>query len=1023
MKRNISIMKFILLTILSVSCSVGLLKAQANQPKKSTKIKEIVVDGTVKNETGNFIANASITIGEGGASYYTNNDGKFSVKVKMGSMIIVEALGYDNKYVDTKIEIPNIEIIMHKTPLYSGVKNRIELPNLIQSDMRHIVGAVSKINGADLESYPDMMLNNALQGKLLGLSSIMTSGGLANNPSDLFIRGLHRDGGNNIVVIVDGVERTIDMINAEEISSVEVLKDATAKILYGPRAANGVLLITTKRGEKYKRIIKVNVERGIQLPVAMPKYLDSYNYAKLYNEARTNDGLTPLYSPTDLTGYQNSTGPNDLRYPNVDYYNYFMKKLGEYRKANFEFSGGNDLARYAFVGGYNGNAGLQSVGETPQRDRFFARGNLDMKVTENISAYVGISGIFDITKRSSFDHAATFAALSSYRPNENALIVDETIIKPDSAGFPPLAVGIAGKENLLNQLQYGGNRTDENINGQLNFGLNFDLKQIAKGLSAKAQVSFDNYFKGSAELDTRAATYLPRWIMNAAGNQDSLLMILQSKTNISDKYTLPTTFTYNTKSIIGSINYKNVFNNVNALNIDLVTNYMKTEVAGDAQDLVFVNNALRVNYVRNDKYIVELDGAYMGSNKFIGSNQHTPSFSAGLGWIASEEDFIKNIASVNYLKIKASAGMLAYDGQTGYNNYRDRWSDNGSSLRLNNTLAPAVTNFNQLGNPNLKWEKSSEFNVGLEALLFDRKLWAEVNYFNETRSDMIQSLTAIYSGVYGGLFSNSNWGKVANSGIEAELKYSDKIGDLQFQVGGNVIVSKNELLAGNETAYPGDASRIGKSTDAMLGYVAEGLFGKDVPLAGHAVQTFGGYQDGDIAYQDLNSDGVIDELDRKQLGNSFPTAQLGIDFNLNYKGFGLYVLGTSQLGVSSWKNNNYYWVNGEDKYSVATLDRYHAIENPTGSFPRLTTTSGSNNNVNSSYWIQSADFFRLKNVELNYTFNDIAQIGLKQLKLYVRGTNLFQLSQVKDFDPEVPNAGISNYPILKTYTVGCSINF
>ncbi len=963
-----NIMKYILFVILAVSCSFGLIKAQNLQPKKLNKVKEIIVEGAVKNEAGSFLKNASITIGEGG-------------------------------------------------------KNRIELPNLIQTDKRYNVGAISKIEGAELESYPDMLLSNALQGKLLGLSSFMTAGGLANNAGNLFIRGLHRDGGNGVVVIVDGVERSIDMLNAEEIASVEVLKDATAKILYGPRAANGVLLVTTKRGEKFKRIIKVDVEYGVQLPAALPTFLDSYNYAKLYNEARTNDGLAPIYSPADLIGYQNSTGPNDLRYPNVDYHNYFLKKQSEYRKAIFEFSGGNDMARYAFVGGYNGNAGLQSVGQTPQRDRLTARGNLDMKVNDYISAYVGISGVFDITKRSSIDHANTFAALSSNRPNENALLIDNTIIKADSSGFPAMGASKSGKENLLNQLKYGGNRTDENINGQLNFGLNFDLKAIAKGLTAKTQISFDNYFAGSASLLTKAPTYLPRWIPNNAGTADSLLLTLQSRTIKSDEYTLPSTFTYNTKSIIGSLNYRNVFSDVHALNIDLVSNYMKTEVAGDLQDLAFINNALRMNYVNKDKYIVELNGAYMGSNKFIGSNQYTPSLSGGLGWIASEEDFVKNVNIVDYLKIKVSAGMLAYDGQTGYNNYRDRWSDNGSSLRLNNTLNPAVTNFLQVGNANLTWEKSNEFNVGFEALLFNKKLWVEANYFNEKRQDIIQNLSSIYSGTFGGQFSNSNWGKVANAGVEAELKYNDKIGDLSFQAGVNVIVSKNKLEQGNETMYPDDASRIGKSTDAMLGYVAEGLFGKDVPLAGHAVQTFGNYQDGDIAYKDLNDDGFIDALDKKQLGNSFPRTQLGLDINLNYKGFGLYALATSQLGLSSWKNNSYYWVSGEDKYSDVTLDRYHATENPTGSYPRLTTTSGANNFINSTYWLQSADFLRLKNVELNYTFSNLGKIGVKQLRLYLRGTNLLQLSSVKNLDPEVANAGITNYPILKTYTVGCSISF
>lgn len=1018
---KINIFKIILVAIFSFSCTLGLVSAQNIQPKKTNKIKEINFEATVKNEIGSLVTDALITVGEGGATYNLNKNGKISLKVKAGTVIIVEAPGFETKYIDAQISTPNNEIILHKNQLFAGQNDKIELPNLIQNDKRYVVGAVSKISGAELESYPDIVTSNALQGKLLGLSAIMTTNGLGDNSADLYIRGLHRDGGNNIVTIVDGVERSIDMLLPEEIASVEVLKDATSKILYGPRAANGVLLITTKRGEKFKRILKVDVEYGVQLPTSLPKYLNSFEYATLYNEARTNDGLSPFYSAADLNGYKNSTGPNDLRYPNVDFYNYFMNKQSEFRKADFEFSGGNNLARYAFIGGYNGNSGLQKVGNIPQRDRFSARGNLDMKVNDNISAYIGIAGVFDITNRSSINESATYTALSTNRPNEYPLIIDKNIIPTDSLGFPALGVSNSGKPNLLNSLMYNGTQRNENINGQLNFGLNFDLNNILKGLSAKAQVTFDNYFTASVVSSSNAPTYSQRWITKPNGS-DSLILTMQSMANKSSYNSLTSSSTYNTKTYLGTLNYKNVFNNVHSISVDLVTNYSKTEMTGFSQDLIFKNNALRINYVNNNKYIVELDGAYMGSNKYVGSNQYTPSIAGGVGWILSEENFMKKLSFVDYLKIKGSAGIIAYDGQTGYNNYRDRWNDNGT-VRINNSLTPSLITFTQVGNPNLTWEKSKEINLGVEALLFNKKVWVEANYFNELRYDIVQLQNNLNPGMFGGLLPYNNWGKVSNSGVEAEIKYSDKIGNLFFQVGGNVLFSKNKLLQANVIDYPGDASRIGKSTDAMIGYVAEGLFGKDIPLAGHATQQFGKYQVGDIAYKDLNGDGVINELDQKQLGNNFPSTQLGIDLNLNYKGLALYVLGTSQLGFSTWLNNSYYWVNGEDKYSQFTLNRYDPILNPTGTFPRLTTTSSSNNFRNSSFWLQSADFFRLKNVEISYTFKHLNQLGVNQIKLYARGSNLFQISKIKDLDPEVINAGITNCPLMKTYTAGCTICF
>lgn len=1024
MRNKSRIKEITLFFIILLTLGLNTLEAQNKKQKEARKVAAVEVSAVVTDEKGNVIPNAAVVVGEGAMTYYTDQNGKFTVKVKAGSILIIEALGFESRVVDTSKGVSkDMKVVVNRKPLFAGEKDIQELPGWIKNTKRYQVGAVSSTSGTAIETYPDMITNNALQGKLLGLISIMNAGGLANNAATLYIRGLQREGGNGIVTLVDGVERDINTLIPEEIETIEVLKDATSKILYGPRAANGVLMIKTKRGEKHKRVIRVNAEYGAGLPAIMPEFVNSYDYARLYNEARINDGLLPVYTDADLQGYQNSTGANDFRYPDIDYYDYFLKKNTEYRKFDFEFSGGNDNAQYMFVGSYNGNSGLQKIGETPQRDRMTARGNLDVKVNDYIAAYLNIAGVFDITNRSSLDHSQTFSALSSHRPNEYPIYIPETILQPDSAGYPAFGTGLYMSENLHADLQYGGFRKDQNINGQLNFGLDFDLNDLVRGLTAKAQISFDNYFYGAQTLSTQAPTYAQRW-MKAPDGSDSLVLIMKRMGNKTDAMILTNTRSYRTTSYLGTLNYQRKFGN-NNLQADFLSNYYLAESAGETQDLKFVNNVLRLHLVNQDKYIVEASAGYMGTNKLINENQYAASFAGGVGWILSEESFIKDkLKGIDFLKLKASAGLLPYDGQTSYNLYRDRWNDNGT-VRFNNNLTFQRTNFAQVGNPDLKWEKSSEFNIGVEALMLNKKLWIEANYFNELRYDIVQRLDQINAMMYGTLLPFENWGKVRNQGVEVELKYSDRVDQLFYQVGANLIYSKNKVLQTDYTDYPEDYLEIiGQASDVMYGYVARGLFGKDVDInSPHAFQAFGPYQVGDIAYEDLNEDNLIDDLDRKVLANSFPRAHIGLDINLNYKGFGLYVLGTSQLGFSNWMNTGYYWNRAEDKYSAITLDRYHPTNNPNGTYPRLTTTDGANNFRNSTFWIESGDFFRIKNAELSYTINNEQTDVVRKVKFFARGSNLLLLTKNRIFDPEAKNAGLTNYPVLMNITGGVSLSF
>ncbi|MRZ22598.1 TonB-dependent receptor domain-containing protein, partial [Parabacteroides distasonis] len=343
----------------------------------------------------------------------------------------------------------------------------------------------------------------------------------------------------------------------------------------------------------------------------------------------------------------------------------------------------------------------------------------------------------------------------------------------------------------------------------------------------------------------------------------------------------------------------------------------------------------------------------------------------------------------------------------------------------NNGATAYYSTFVRAGNPNLKWEKAAEWNIGVEGLFLNNRLYTEINYFREKHTDIIGSVDASYGDYTGNFTYQDNMGSVLNHGIEGMFTWSDRINDWSYSVGANFVWSKNKVLKWNQVKH-GEEYRytVGRSTDAMMGLVAEGLFGKDVAINGHAPQTFADYQEGDIAYKDLNGDKIIDGRDVKELGNSFPRTTLGIDFNVSYKGWGLYLQGYSELGVHTWATNAYYWNNGEGKYSKLALDRYHPANNPTGSYPRLTTTAGENNFRNSSFWLKNTSFFRMKNVELSYTFNQFSPSSVvKKMKVFARGANLFVLSSVKDLDPELLNAGVTNYPVTRTFTGGVSFVF
>ncbi len=993
--------------------------AQKNKAKLE-EVSSILVD-----TSGNAIVGATIYANEGSIVVNSDAEGKFVTKAKQGTVLLIEADGYTAKLWDLAMQPAVQEIVLESIPLKKSAKDMVNLPLEHQVSQRNLVGAVSKIEGRDLERYVDPLLKNTLQGMAAGLNVLMTSGGMANNPASVFVRGLSRNDANGPIYIVDGIEREFDDINAEEIETIEVLKDATSKILYGSRAANGAILLTTRRGESFKRVIDAKVDFGAGLTTRMPEFLNSADYATLYNEARSNDGLSAMYSPEQIQGYKNSTGENDLIYPNADYYDYFLRDHTTYSKATLNVSGGNKNAKYAFMAGYMGYGGLQDVGIRPSQDRFNIRANLDMNITSDISAFINMSAIIDSWKYSGLDHSSTFGALSSHRPNEYPFIIGEEYIPLTDKGIPGLGASYVYADNLLASMKYQGDGTDQFINQQMTTGFNFDLDDLTEGLYSSVSLAFDNKFFGSQVLAPKAATYIPVVDHSTLAADGSPVVGFElARASVGDtQYNLTNRSTLRTTAMNAKVGYDKELG-AGTLNASAGFYYYLREVAGSAQNVENDNVYVRANYVLKDKYILEGSLSYMGSNRFIKSKRRFLSHAVGAAWVLSEESFMSN-GIFDYLKAKASFGILGYDVATAHYLYENRWSGNGSHAfgERNSGDSPGKVNLNTWGNPDLDWEKSREFNVGIEGVAFNKHLSFEVNYFNEHRYDMIGQVDEQYSSMFGPFKYYTNYEEVTNNGVELDIDYVNTAGDFSYRVGANLTYSKNKFTVKDEVDYSDDRSTQGRPTSVVMGYESLGLYGKDVGLEGAPKQLFGPYGEGDIAYKDQNGDGVIDDLDRVDLGLSTPTTFIGFDVELKYKGWGLYALGTATLGSMKTLSNTYYRNNAESKYSTLAFDAYHPSRNPNGSQPALTTTNGANNTVTSDFWMESGNFFRLKNVELSYTIDFAPASIVKKSKFFVRGNNLFVLSDIKDLDPEAPNGGVTNYPVLSMITGGVSISF
>jgi len=1003
---------YIILMLLLPFFSESNIYAQ-KRSKQYSEIKAKVVD-----KEGNPIQSVRITVDEGIFESSTDKQGKFSLKVTDNSTLVFDVPGFEPQYLGVSVIKQNPVVVMEKSIPYGGVKDEVELP-FRKTIAREIVGATSTIDEDAISSSNQMNVLNILSGKAPGLNVSQVPTEPGRSATVLNIRGLSRSATDNApLIIIDGIERPLEDLTPEEIESITVLKDATSKILYGPKAVNGVLLVKTKRGIKYKRDRQFNIEFGAQTPVRMPEYLNSADYATMYNQARINDGLSPYYTQTDIDGYRMGTNP--VLYPDVDFHKLCLNDHMSNRKAIAQFRGGNESAQYYVNATYAGYGGYEAVGKNNTSNKFNLRVNLDYKVNDWLKAFVDIAGQMEFYTTNYMSADKLFSRLSSHRPNAYPIkFSDPGNPGTEIYGAMENANLSSSRENIYAEMALGGSKENTVRKGQTNIGFDLSLDRYVKGLSAKAYVTFDVYNYLVVGKNENFSSYRPIF------NENSLIgkELLTVEKKVSDKSRIADQM-YRNYGYFGQLSYDRTFQAKHQLKSDLVIFQSRRENLGSSQDDVNRTFALRTNYVYNKKWIAELDMAVMGSSRFTKGNRYGYFPTVGVAWIASEEKFLKDKEWLDFLKIKASTGLLGTDNYFDFFLFESRWNTSqsthfGPKLEEDVNTSTLV----HVGNPDLTWEKSFEINIGAEAS-FLNCLTADFNYFNNYRYDILTPTTS-FSSINGGELMYRNYGSVRNQGVELALEYSGNIGKLHYSIGGNTIWSKAVYEKTDDMeGLSSNRKKEGKPVDTRFGLIAEGLFKSGDEIAAHPVQDFGPVQIGDVKYANINNDHHINENDMLPIGNEYPRFQFGLNINLAYKGFELSLSGSGMAQYDIYLNNSYYWMREDQKYSTF-VKNYFNPSTGEGKFPRLTTQQNQNNYRSSSLWMRSGNFFKLRDAMLSYSLpqNITNKMTLKQVKLFVRGSNLFTISSIKDLDPEYIDAGVTGYPFFRSFTGGINVVF
>ena len=1077
-KRNIC--------LVAVSCTLlagiplqGVAQTGRTAKVQATQSNKITVSGTVLDKTTNdpLIGVSVVVKGVANAGTITDMDGKFTLKLPYAEApLVFSYLGYQPQDIVPGAKKELTVLLQEDTKALQEVV----VVGYTKQRKETMIGSVATITTKDLTQSPTANINNALAGRLPGLIVNQYAGGEPGvDQSELFIRGKATYGNQSAIVIVDGIERDMSYLAPNEIETFTILKDASATAAYGIRGANGVIVITTKRGKAAeKATVNLKASIGINQPIGFPEYLGSADYATLYNEARLNDAKMTgadisslnLFSQQAIDNFRRAKGDNSdgLGY-DWDYYD-FAFKPGLQEDVSLSIRGGTDKVRYYVLANYfsqGGNYKYSNAGEYDSQTKFTRynfRSNIDININRYLSTRLDLGA--RITDRNAPGTTAgrlmtICATQPPYLPilvEENAHPQNEEYIQQNPRGM--LYGDNIYRYNLLGELSRTGYLNEKNTYLNGSFAMNLDMEFLTKGLKAEVMFSYDasegrwinrklDTYKDGYREYPKYATFMPIEGSDAymAGGHYTGAYKTGNKYDIDQ--TIGNGFSHNASDgrtyIQARLDYNRLFSNRHEVTAMLLANRgnrtVNNELAYHSQGITG-----RFAYYYNQKYLMEFNFGYNGSENFAPGKRYGFFPAGSIGWVVSEEEFMKKASWIDFLKVRASYGLVGSDNVSSRFPYLAFYGG-GSGYDFGNNFGTNVggTSEGNLANANLTWEKARKLNVGIDFTTLNQRLALTIDAFYEYRFDIITDMNSDgimgYPDIVGKDAALQNLGEVSNRGVDIELSWNDKIGkDFRYYIRPNLTFSRNRLEYKAEVARKNSwRKETGKRLYENFVYVFD-HFVADQEEADRlnkiGYQPWGQLIPGDVVYKDLDRNGVIDDEDRTAMGNPrSPELMFGIPFGFQYKNFDFSVLLQGATKSSILLNGAAVFdfpQFEQDKIGRVKkmhLDRWTPETAATAKYPALHYgTHDNNKNGNSSLFLYDASYLRLKNVEIGYNVSPklLRKFHVQQARIYVQGLNLLTFDKLGDvdIDPETKSGdGASWYPIQKVFNFGIDITF
>lgn len=1030
-------------------------------PPEGIIIKGIVIDETLKEP----VPGANITVKGTTIGTITSYDGTFSINVpSKKSILMVSFMGYITQ------EVPVGDRKTIKVSLKEDAQTVEEVVVIAYGNQNKglVTSAISSISNKELIKSPVASVTNLLAGAMPGVSSVQTSGQPGKDAAAIYVRGSGslNNSLSKPLILVDGVERDFAQIDPNEIESISVLKDASSTAVFGVRGANGVVIVSTRRGKNSKPQIAVSTSLGLQQPISLVEQTGSYDFARFWNTKQQMDGITDrkqYFTPEQVEAYR--TGSDPIMYPSMDWKKYIFNDVYLQSKNNINISGGSENVQYFISVGYLYQNGLlkdlpgQTYNNNYRYDRYNYRANIDANLTKTTTMKLGISGNLGKTQEPR-------TVVSDSGEDQNAWVIAQIWSHPFAGpGFVngirtqvPKDIVPLGEILRDGMFVFYGQGYTQDYDTKLNLDIDITQKLdfLAKGLSVSIKGAYDNKFKLSKKrtgggIEGQTAYYKSYFDTNGQMAQTDPDY---DKTYVYVPYGSDTPLNYSESNergqnwyLEGRVNYEQSFGGHKVSGLFLYNqsrNYYPNAYTFIPRS--YIGMVGRATYSYMSKYMFDVNVGYNGSENFApGKNRFGlfPAFSAG--WVVTGEKFMENQHVFDYLKLRASWGRVGSDkGLDSRFMYMPAvWQGAGGySFGVNNPINSPAFGISRIGNPNVTWETADKQNYGIEVKFLDNRLSLDFDYFTERRTGILISPEST-PGVIATSLPNLNLGKVDNHGYEVAIGWNDKVGsNFDYYISANASFARNKIIFRDEVPKQfGYMNETGGSTGRQSGvYKYIRLYQNsdftqaangELVLKSELPQPYQKVYPGDAMYADRNGDNIVDGNDKGVEGYANrPEYTFGLNAGCNWKGFNFTMQWAGSTNVSRMYDIEYripFTNAGKRGLLTYFNDGCWTPENQEGAtYPRASETSESWNSEASTLWLQDASYLRLKSLSVGYTFNNrpiLKKLGIGSLGLSFSGYNLLTFSPLKYLDPESDPNRFGDYPLVKLYSFGLNLNF